>query len=92
MPLIYVQVNDKTVATVTRTLRIYVKRPPAPVLDPESADEITGGVNNKGYRPLVLSFRNLEIDGKENEVLHMVAMDGEGSTQLTQVVHAALEK
>jgi hypothetical protein len=98
MPLIYVQANDKTVATVTRTLHdivervvnksVYVKRPPAPVLDPESEDEIMGGVNNEGYRPLVLSFQNLEIDGKDNEVLHTVAMDGEGSTQLTQVVHA----
>jgi hypothetical protein len=98
MPLMYVQANDKTVATVTRTLHdivervvktfVYVQRPPAPILDSESEDEIMGGVNDEGYRPLVLSFQNLEIDGKDNEVLHTVAMDGEGSAQLTLVVQA----
>lgn len=105
MPLMYVMATDNktSVASVTRTLHdivervvtkcIYVKRPtPPPILDPDNneEDDIMCGVNKEGYRPLVLSFRNLEIEGKNNEVLHTVAtMDGdEGSAQLTKVVHA----
>ena len=98
MPLLFVEATDKTVATVTRTLhdivervvkkQLFVKDPPVVVLDPDSEEEIMGGVNSEGYRPLVLSFQNLEIDGRGNEVLNTIGMDAPGSTRLTDLVQA----
>jgi len=98
MPLLYVSAPQKSVATVTKTLhdivervvkqQLYVKQVPSPVMDPENEDEIMGGINSEGYKPLMLSYANLEIDGQGNQVLSTVGVKDEGSARLSQLVTA----
>ena len=96
MPLLYVSApSHKSVATVTRTLHdicervvqqlLYVKQTPTPT-NPENEDEIMGSINSEGYKPLVMSFQNLEIDGQGNQVLSTVGIRDDGSARLTHLV------
>ena len=98
MPLLYVSAPPhKNVASVTQKLhqlvervvqeQLYVKQAPTPVMDPENEDEIMGGINRDGYKPLLVSFENLEIDGAGNQVLSTVGIQDQGSERLVSLVN-----
>jgi hypothetical protein len=101
MPLLYVSAppQTKNVASVTRKLhrvvervvreQLYVKEaPPTAIVDPDdNQDEIMGGINKDGYKPLLVSFENLEIDGAGNQVLSTVAIKDQGSERLVSFVN-----
>lgn len=100
MPLLYVQApKHKTAASVTRTLHDMVERlvdtivnvrqeSTQVLLDNEDdEDELMGGVNSDGYKPLLMNFANLEIDGPGNQVLSTVG-DTKSDGRLEQLTLA----
>ena len=53
----------------------------------ENGDVPLDGSNEDGYRPLVLNFQSLEVDGDNNQALHTVALpDDPGTRRLQHLV------
>jgi len=53
----------------------------------EEEEEYKYGVNQDNIQPILMNFKGLEIDGDKNEILHAIAMEGEGTTLLRNVVY-----
>ena len=93
MPLLYVDIGGTSVESRNELNDILKEEMEKVVLARTEEEEIEGeeiggegAANEEGIRPVMMEFKGLEIDGRKNEGLHMMGVEGEGTTRMRRLV------
>lgn len=97
MPLLYVDASRAPAGQVTMDLQEIVEKVVKKHCfvkeEPDGDDGNYAGVNDKGFKPLTMTFHKLQIDGEDNEALFTVAdRDSDGGLIKIQTMVTELEK